>query len=171
MTSEPSHRQFQAFLELPRPKPVGLPFDRNGTEAAAARRTRAVLAAEIGAIRGDPWAEAAFTGARFMGTNRSTSLDRANSGQRARARANAETALALAPVKGGAWLFLARLPASSQDCENRVGSLLEMSYFTAPSALDLASLRLERAATSSALADNDLQAFIKSDIRGIGPLR
>jgi hypothetical protein len=42
--------------ELLRSKPFDLPFDRNGTEAAAARRTRAVLAAEIGAIRGDLWA-------------------------------------------------------------------------------------------------------------------
>jgi hypothetical protein len=42
--------------ELLRLKPVDLPLDRNGTEAAAARPTRAVLAAEIGAIRGDLWA-------------------------------------------------------------------------------------------------------------------
>jgi hypothetical protein len=42
-----------------------------------------------------------------------------------------------------------------------------MSYFTAPSALDLAPWRLGRAATSSAFAGKDLQAFIKSDIRGI----
>ncbi|MDQ6702346.1 MAG: hypothetical protein M3Z96_04160 [Pseudomonadota bacterium] len=153
--------------ELLSPKPIGLAFDRNGTEAAAARRTRAILAAEIGAIRGDLWAKAAFTGARFMETNRLTSLDRTNSGQLARARANAETALALAPVNGAAWLFLAKLPAGSPEGENRVGTLLEMSYFTAPSALDLAPWRLERAATSSALADKDLQAFIKSDIRGI----
>jgi hypothetical protein len=153
--------------ELLRPKPIGLAFDRNGTEAASARRTRAILAAEIGAIRGDLWADAAFTGARFMGTDRSTSLDLTNSGRLARARANAETAVALAPVNGAAWLFLARLPARSQDGENRDGTLLEMSYFTAPSALDLAPWRLERAATSSALADKDLQAFIKSDIRGI----
>ena len=143
----------------------------NGTEAAAARQTPAVLAAEIGAISGDPWAEAAFTGARFMRTDRSTSLGRANSGQFARARATAEPALALAPVNGAAWLFLARLPASSRDGENHVGTPLEMSYFTAPSALDVAPRRLERAATISALADNDLQAFIKSDIRGIGPQR
>jgi hypothetical protein len=64
-----------------------------------------------------------------MGADRSMSLDRANSGQFARARANAETALELA-----AW-------------------------------------RLERAATALALADKDLQAFIKSDIRGIGQQR
>jgi hypothetical protein len=42
-----------------------------------------------------------------------------------------------------------------------------MTYFTAPSALDLAPWRLERAAPSSALGDKDLQSFIKSDIRGI----
>ena len=77
---------------LLRPKTAGLAFGHNGAEAAAARPTRAVLAAEIGVIRGDLWAEGAFTGARFMGTDRSTSLDRANSGQFARARANAETA-------------------------------------------------------------------------------
>ena len=94
-----------------RPKPAGLPFGHDGTEAAAARRTRAALVAEIGVIRGDPWAEAAFTGARFMGTDRWTSLDQTNSGQFARARANAEPALALAPIDGAAWLFLPRLPA------------------------------------------------------------
>ena len=146
--------------ELLRPKPIGLVFDRAGAETAAEHRTRAVLAANIGAIRGDLWAEAAFTGARFM-------CDWTSSGQVAQARANAETALALAPIYGAAWLFLAKLPASPQDGENRVGTLLEMSYFTAPSALDLAPWRLERAATSSALADQDLQAFIKSDIRRI----
>ncbi len=113
------------FPELLRPKPVGLPFDRNGNEAAAARRTSAVLATEIEVIRGDLWAEAAFFGRRFMGTDRSTSLDRTNCGQLARARANAETAL-------------------------------------------LNSWHHERAAPSSVLVDKDLQAFIKSDIRGIG---
>jgi hypothetical protein len=63
--------------------------------------------------------------------------------------------------------FLAKLPASSQDRENRVGTFLEMSYFTAPSALDLALWRRERAATSSALGDKHLQGFINSDIRGV----
>jgi hypothetical protein len=146
---------------------VGVPFDRNGTEAAAARRTSVALAVEIGAISEDRWAEAAFTGARFMGTDRSTSLARANSGHTARARANAETAQR-SPRSMARHGFLAKLTASSRDGENQVGTLLEMSYFTAPSVLDLAPRRLERG-TSTALADNDFQAFVKSDIRGIGP--
>lgn len=153
--------------ELLRPNPVGLPLDRNGAEAAAAHRSRAVLAAGIGAIRGDLWAEAAFAGARFMWSDRTTSLDRTNSGELARARANAETALALAPVNGAAWLLLAALQESSPDHDKRVSALLEMSYFTAPNELGLAPLRVELAATSSTLADKDIQLFIKSDIRGI----
>ncbi|MGH6794674.1 MAG: hypothetical protein ACREDH_05635, partial [Methylocella sp.] len=153
--------------ELLRAKPIGLAFDRASADAAAAHRTGAVLAAEIGVIRGDLWAEAAFTGARFMWTPRSTIHDWTNHGQLARARADAETALALAPVNGAAWLFLAKLPAVSPEAENRVRTLLEMSYFTAPNALSLAPWRLERAATSSALADKDFQAFIKGDIRGV----
>lgn len=152
--------------ELLRPKSIGLTFDRAGAEMAAAHRAGGVLAAEIGAIRGDLWAEAAFTNAP-MAADRSKSLERTHSDQLARAKAEAETALALAPVNGAVWLFLAKLPAASPEGENRVLTLLEMSYFTAPSSLDLAPWRLERAATSSAFADKDFQAFIKSDIRGI----
>ena len=148
--------------------PVGVPFDRNDTEAAAARRTSAALAVEIGAISGDPWAEAAFTGARFMGTDRSTSVDRANSRQTARASANAEPAQR-SPFNGAAWLF-GGTSGKFAGWREPGWTLLEMSYFTGPSALDLAPRRLERAATSSALADNDPQAFVKSDIRAIGPL-
>jgi hypothetical protein len=153
--------------ELLRPKSIGLTFDRAGAEAAAVHRTGAVLAAEIGAIRGDLWAEAAFTGARLMWIDRLAIRDWTSSGQLARAKAEAETAVSLAPVNGAAWLFLAKLPAASLEGENRVLTLLEMSYFTAPSSLDLAPWRLERAATSSAFADKDFQAFIKSDIRKI----
>jgi hypothetical protein len=149
------------------PNATGLPFDRNGAEAAAAHRNRAVLAAEIGAIRGDLWANAAFAGAHSMLTERLTGLDKSSSEQLAQAKANAETALALAPINGAAWLLLAMLPEASADADSRVGTLLEMSYFTAPSTPELAPWRLKRAATSSALADKDIQEFIKSDIRTI----
>lgn len=153
--------------ELLSPESPALPFDRNGAEAASAQRGRAKMAAYIGAIRGDLWANAAFTGAHFIWTDRLTNLDRTSSQQLAQARSNAETALSLAPVNGTAWLFLAKLPDSSPGAESRAGTFLEMSYFTAPSAPELAPWRLERAATSSALADKDIQAFVKSDLRKI----
>ncbi|MCI0600302.1 MAG: hypothetical protein L0Y60_12420 [Beijerinckiaceae bacterium] len=149
------------------PKPAGLPLDLNGAEAVAAFRSRAVLAARVSAVRGDLWAEAAFTGAHFMWIDRSANLDPANSKELASVRANAETALSLAPVNGAAWLFLAMLPQSSPDRDSRVPAFLEMSYFTAPNDLSLAPLRVIRAATSSALANKDIQVFIKGDIRGL----
>ncbi|HUB64979.1 MAG TPA: hypothetical protein VL996_11150 [Methylocella sp.] len=151
-----------SLSDLLSPKSTGLPFDRNG---ATAHRPLAVLAAEIGVIRGDLWAKAAFTGARFLWTDRPANLNQSDLNLLARVRSNAETALALAPINGTAWLFLAKLPAISPDAESRIGTLLEMSYFTAPSAPDLAPWRLQRAAASSALADKDIQAFVKSDLR------
>ena len=54
--------------DLLSPNSIGLPFGPNRVEAGAVKRSRAVLAAEIGAIRGDLWANAAYTGARFMWT-------------------------------------------------------------------------------------------------------
>ena len=59
------------------------------------------------------------------------------------------------------------LPDTSASADSRIGTLLEMSYFTAPSTPELAPWRLKRAATSSALVDEDFQEFIKSDIRMI----
>lgn len=152
--------------ELLRPKTIPFPSDRASAETLAGYRSRAILAAELGAIRGDLWAEAAFTDSRFMWTDRYANLDPANREKVESARGHAETALRFAPINGAAWLFLAKLPSPTID-ENRIGTLLEMSYFTAPSNTMLAPARLERVATSSALADKDVQAFIKSDIRAI----
>jgi hypothetical protein len=158
------------WLLLPvllRPTPIGLPLDPKSAEAAADHRMSSILAAELGAIRGDLWAEAAFTGARFIWTDRGASFGPASSRELARIRADAETSLALAPVNGAAWLLLAALPETAPDRDSRVSALLEMSYFTAPNELRLANLRVMRAVISSALADKDIQAFIKTDIRKI----
>jgi hypothetical protein len=154
--------------ELIQPKTIGLPQDAAGAAAANAHKSEALLAAQIGAIRGDLWAAAAFADSSLLWLDRAALLDRANSGRIARARSNAESALALAPINGEAWLFLAALPSDAPGgAESNVAALLQMSYFTAPNDLTLAELRLARVATSSALADKDIQEFIKNDIRRI----
>jgi hypothetical protein len=155
--------------DLLSPKAPDLPFERATAEAAAKHRTGALMAAEIGLVRGDLWAKAAFAGAPFLWTDRSATLDPNELKQLERVRNTTETALALAPINGAAWLFLAKLPATSPEAESRVGPLLEMSYFTAPSAPDLALSRIQRAATSTALANKDLQTFVSGDLReGLG---
>lgn len=151
--------------ELLRPKGLKLAHDKAKAVAAESLRSSALLAARIAAIRGDLWAEAAFADSSLMWLDRAT-VDRAAAARLERARSTAETALAYAPIDGQAWLFLARLPAAQAN-DSGVAPLLEMSYFTAPNALGLADLRIERAASSSALADKDIQEFIKSDIRRI----
>jgi hypothetical protein len=149
------------------PEPNGLSLDRILADAASTRRPRAVLAARIGAIRGDLWAEAAFTGAHFTWQDPATVLDETASSQLNSVRANAETALVWAPVNSAVWLLLAMLTQNPSDRDSPVSTFLEMSYFTAPNDLSLGSLRVMRAATSSAVANKDIQLFLKSDIRGL----
>ncbi len=151
--------------ELLRPKPVGLARDKTSAAAAGEHHARAVLAARIGAIRGDLWAEAAFADSSLFWLERGTALDHANAARVEQARSRLETALAYAPINGAAWLFLASLPgAQSKDAG---ASALENSYLTAPNDLSLADLRLERAAASGALADRDIQNSVRSEIRKI----
>ncbi|MCL2384372.1 MAG: hypothetical protein FWC84_00855 [Alphaproteobacteria bacterium] len=141
-------------------------FELAGTEHTANERANAVLAAMIGAIRGDLWANAAFTGA-FEFVELSARQNGTASWQAADVRSETERALRLAPINGAAWLILALLPAPSPDAEDRINTFLEMSYFTAPYAPELAPRRLYRVTTTSALADKDMQSFVKADLREI----
>jgi hypothetical protein len=136
-------------------------------KATSTWRTRAVVAARIGAVRGDLWAEAAFIGARLMWQDPVAGFDKTGAKQLDRVRANAESALAFAPINGAVWLLLAMLTQNSPEHDSRVATFLEMSYFTAPNDLSLAPLRVMRAATSAAMANKDIQLFIKNDIRGL----
>jgi hypothetical protein len=149
------------------PLPNGLPLNRDLADAAFSRRPRAVLAAQIAAIRGDLWAEAAFTGARFMWKDPEHRPDEATSSELNAVKANAETALKFAPANAAAWLLLSMLTQDTPDGGGQVSIILEMSYFTAPNDLSLGPLRLMRAATSNALANKDIQYFVKNDIKGM----
>lgn len=153
--------------ELLQPKAIALPQDRNSAVAASSYQTRTLQAATIGMIRGNLWARVGFADSILLWRDRQAPLDRATATRLARAKDRMQTALALAPINGPGWLFLALLPAASASAESRVAALLELSYFTAPNALDIAPLRIERAATSGALAEKDIQEFVKADIRKI----
>lgn len=168
--------------EILSPKEIGLASDRDSAIALAPEFPRALWAARVAQIRGDLWAGAAFTDSGLLWLDRSAPLSRAAIERIERARSNAEAGLALAPINGEAWLFLAALPSvspagttgagtsgagTSGANDARLATLLEMSYFTAPSDVDIAPRRLERAAASSALSDPDLREFVKADIRAL----
>jgi hypothetical protein len=151
--------------DLLRPRPHAPPPDRASATTVVAP-SNLYLAAQIGMVRGDLWADAAVVEAATLpGRERSAPIDRGAVKRLDRARAAMEASLALAPVNAEGWLLLAKLPSASGNVDSRVASLLEMAYFTAPNAVALAPRRLERAATSSALSDLAIQDFVKTDIR------
>lgn len=150
------------------PHAITLPLDRISAAAAAAQRDNALLAARLGVVRGDLFAQAAYADADLIWLYRTRGLDAANAARLQRAKSDAEAAVALAPVNGAAWLFLAELPAAPGKVAEARGTIpLQMSYFTAPNNASLAAARIERALASTTPLDKDLQEFMKGDLRQI----
>lgn len=146
---------------------TGLPLDRPSASAASEARASALLAARIGIIRGDLWAEAAFADAGLLWQDRPAPPDPARAERLDRARTALDKALSLAPANAEGWLFLAELPSASGGADPRVARLLEMTYYTAPNAVELAPWRIERAASSTALSEPTIQDLVRSDIRRV----
>ena len=129
--------------------------------------TGAIVAAESAAIRGDLWANAAFTGARFLWIDRLANLDRpkleatrAGQGQRGDGvgpRADQRRGMALFGQASG------HLAGRREPCRHASRNVL---FHRAERAGTCSLPRLERAATSSALADKDIQAFVKRRYSG-----
>jgi hypothetical protein len=140
-----------------------LPVDTNAAIAAAAQRATAGRAAAIGGIRGNLWADAAFTYADLLWL--SPNATAGVSQLLADARAALTRALGDAPHNSGAWLLLAglsaRYPAGGLDGN----AALKMSYYTGPSEQDLIPLRLRIAAQSNVLDDFEMRQFITRDLR------
>jgi hypothetical protein len=140
-----------------------LPTDLSTAAAAAGRRDRAALAAEIGAIRGDLWAQSAFTYADLLlGEHEEVG----NVEQKLTlARVNLERALKDAPVQSGAWLLRAGLGQRYPYLGFDTMKSLKMSYYTGPSEQDLIPLRLRLTALSNAIGDVEIREFVGRDLR------
>jgi hypothetical protein len=150
--------------ELLRPGINHLPADATAAADASSHRGAAALAAEIGAIRGDLWAESAFTYADLLWTDAD-----ANGAGFARAvadaRGNLSRALHDAPHESGAWLLLAglalRYPAPGQNANDE----LKMSYYTGPSDKLLVPQRLSFAVRFDFVNDFEMRQFVTRDLR------
>ncbi|WP_395697143.1 hypothetical protein [Methylocella sp.] len=151
------------------PAPLPLPLDRESAAASAAWRQSAQWAAWLGVLRGDLYARAAFAGGEAAFLEKPASSDPEAAARIARTRANALSAVSLAPINGAVWLLLAELPAGPdrkvEDAE-RANAVLT-SYFTAPNDPRLASARLQRALALAPGANGDLIEFIKADLRQV----
>jgi len=153
------------LAELSRPAIDRLPTDQVSAALAAKQLSAAAFAASIGIIRGDLWAESAFTYSDLLWGNASPSTDLPQSLRHA--RISVENALRLAPHQSGAWLFLAALTShhASQGFDPK--EALRMSYYTGPNELDLMPLRLRLMAHLDPFEDVEMQQFASWDLRSL----
>jgi hypothetical protein len=141
-----------------------LPTEVATASAARANRANAMLAAKIGAIRGDLWAEAAFTYADLLWSDAKPGPG-LPAQEAASARSAIDRALIDAPHRSGVWLLRAGLVALYASPDMKAGDALKMSYYTGPSEQDLMPLRLRIAILSEAYSDSELNEFVERDMR------
>jgi hypothetical protein len=149
--------------ELTRPAIHGLPVDAASAVIAAKQSGWAVVAARIGLVRGDLWADSAFTYADLLWNGSGSSaglapvLDRAST--------SLERALDDAPHRSDAWLLLAGLASRYPSLNVNAAEALKTSYYTGPSERDLMLPRLRVAAQSDFLNDAEIREFVSRDVR------
>jgi hypothetical protein len=144
--------------ELSRSAISRLPTDAASAAAARNERINASLAARTGAIRGDLWAESAFTYADLIWRD-------AREGELVQACLSTNYALSAAPPQSSVWLLLAGLASRYQLPSIDVKEAVKMSYYTGPSELELMPLRLWIAIHSDASSDIELRDFISREVR------
>lgn len=153
------------LAEFSRPGIDRLPTDVSAADIAAQKRDAAIWAASIGVIRGDLWADSAFTYTNLILDERRDSWTADITPTLGRARAISERAVDLAPTQFGAWLVLAGLAARYPSPGFTATEALKMSYYTGPSEPDLVPLRLRIATYSDVLTDIELRQFATRDLR------
>lgn len=153
------------LAEFSRPSIDRLPTDVSAADIAAQKRDAAIWAASIGVIRGDLWADSAFTYTNLILDERRDSWTADITPTLGRARAISERAVDLAPTQFGAWLVLAGLAARYPSPGFTATEALKMSYYTGPSEPDLVPLRLRIATYSDVLTDIELRQFATRDLR------
>jgi hypothetical protein len=149
--------------ELSRPGVISMPTDSQSAAFAAKQRNDATLAARIGAVRGDLWADSAYTYSDLLWANSSNSSE--NTPSLALVRGTLDRAVRYAPDQPGAWLLLAGLASRYRWSKLDSAEALKMSYYTGPSELQLMPLRLVVTVQLDTLNDGELQLLARRDIR------
>jgi hypothetical protein len=123
------------------------------------------LAALIGAIRGDLWAESAFSYADLLLANNEGTASANVTQKLARAAASLEHALNDAPAQPSAWLLRAELALRYPSLGFNVTEALKMSYYTGPSEQNLLPQRLRIVASTDTFSDIEMRQFVSRDVR------
>lgn len=157
-----------AWILLPealRPTPIGFPNDERHATVARQDKERATRSAAIAAVRGDLWAESAFSEAGMVWTDEAFELEASGARNAATLKSLLQT-LHYAPHRGDAWLMLASTCERLKRQACNVGALLKMSYYTAPNQAGLLSLRLAQALRAKDISsDEELADMVRRDVR------
>lgn len=139
-----------------------LPLDQASAVAAAKKRDVAVFAASIGSIRGDLWAQSAYTYADLLWSGPGLTVSTQALEQ---ARGSLDRALDEAPHRSDVWLLLAALSQRFRWEGIDPIQALKMAYYTGPSERGIIPLRIFVAAKSDFIADVEMRQFVSRDLR------
>jgi hypothetical protein len=151
------------LAEYYHPGLIKLPVDRQTSLVLLPEQDRIKRAASLATIRGDLWAESAFTNSNLLWKESPTqdgSKEEIKQVQKELIRA-----LQYSPHRGDVWLMMAAMEDRYSWPTHQPGSLLKMSYYTAPNEQSLFPLRLRTALRPSALQDVEVQDMAQRDIR------
>lgn len=152
------------LAEYHHPRRIRLPLDEPASAVARLDRVNANRAAERAAVRGDLWAESAFTYSHLIWTQPVRGVELSTETSRL-ARAHLERALRYSPHRGDVWLLLAAMVERYGWQDYKPITLLKMSYYTAPNERTLFPMRVRAALAANGLQDMELPDMIRRDIR------
>jgi len=152
--------------EYYRPSRVQLLADRQTSLSRGdpADQQNARRAALVARVRGDLWAESAFTHSDLL-WKEPVAVQENSGGASNDTRMDLENAIRYAPHRGDAWLMLAAMADRYHWQGLQPAALLKMSYYTAPNDLALFPLRLQASLQPNNLKDPEIQDLTRRDIR------
>ena len=142
-----------------------LPTDSRTAAEASKQRDTALWAASVGTVRGDLWAESAFTYADLLFSPAGTNPDVSTTA--AAARYSIERALNAAPHRSSVWLLLAGVSLAVRSASVDALEALKMSYYTGPSEQDLIPLRFRIATRADRFDDVQMREFASRELRAL----
>jgi hypothetical protein len=154
------------IAEYYRPRRIQLPIDQQAGLLRGERddRQNAKRAASLGLVRGDLWAESAFTYSDLLWGEPTRAQDPHGKDSN-EARLDLENAVRYSPHRGDVWLMLAAMADRYNWQGYQPNALLKMSYYTAPNELSLFPLRFQVSLRPNNLQDLEIQDLIRRDIR------
>ncbi len=140
---------------------IRLPVDGKTATIALAEQDKIKQAASLAVVRGDLWAESAFTYGNLLWLDAGDQLN-------TEALKTLTRALRYSPHRGDVWLMFAALANKYKWSGYQPSLLLKMSYYTAPNELALFPLRLNVSLHAKVVIDDaELQDMVRRDIRVI----